>query len=191
MSTAAAEARAPQDLRFPAKYIAPVVSFLYLILAIMLAFVVNWQDHELPRYFGIKHSLRSSGAFKESANHSAPMNFSSNSVLVIAVLNSGIPKLPGFLVGALTFASLSAASVALYVASRTLYSLARSLASTVDTTSWSLKQIAKLRSTNARGVPGPALIVSALLLGAWLPALHYARDTPSLQEVSLMILIAI
>lgn len=182
VSAAGAEAKAPQDLRFPAKYIAPVISGLYLLLALMFAFDVSWQDPELPRYFGIKPQSRGNETSEKSKNQSTPKVFTSNSVLIIAVLNSGIPKLPGFLVAALTFINLSAASVALYVASRTIHSLAR----TIDTTSRSLQQIAKLRNTNARGVPGPALIVSALLLGAWLPALHYAKQTPSLQEVILM-----
>ena len=157
-----------------------------MLLAIILAFDVHWKDPELPRYFGVKNLSKGRGVLEESINHDTPIVFTSNSVLIIAVLNSGIPKLPGFLVAALTFASVSAASVALYVASRTLRSLAR----TVDTTSWSLKQISKLRNTNARGVPASALIVSALLLGAWLPALHYARETPPLQEVRLMSLTA-
>lgn len=53
----------------------------------------------------------------------------------------------------------------------------------MNNTYFLFKQISKLRNTNARGVPGPALIVSALLLGAWLPALHYAKETLSLSDV--------
>lgn len=151
VAVAALEAANPHvSLRWPpTRYIAPVLLTVYFISIFLFYLNISWRDPLLA---------------------SLPKrNSSPSSIIMIAAMNAKIPILPGFLNSCLIMAIVSAANTALYVASRTLYGLTRGLRHNGSLLS---RCLCPLGTTNGRGVPIWALIVSALVFGSWLPLLH-------------------
>ena len=144
----AADAR--HSLRWhPTQHIAKILLVVYLITVFAFYLNVSWEDPLLV---------------------SLPERDSSpSSIVMIAAMNAQIPMLPGFLNGCLIMALASAANTSLYVASRTLYGLARGLR---KTGSWPNRLLCTLGTTNDRGVPAWSLIISSLIFGSWLPITH-------------------
>ena len=167
IAVTAFEAGNPKALHFPAKWIAYVV--LVLEFSVVLGEVLNveWKDPMLPQLQGQPDIL--------GAGHS-------HAVFVLAALNAEIPVLPAVLTGCIIFSILSSANTALYVASRTLFGLARKLEPTHHLRL--MRWLSKLGTTTPNTkIPAWSLLVS-LISFCWLPLLH-AKYGYSVQQVCL------
>jgi amino acid transporter len=96
-----------------------------------------------------------------------------SSILIIAAKESGIPYLAGFFNAALMMTVFSSANTALYVASRTLYGLARDFEVGQQGTTWRKWIAAFGKTSHVNKVPIGAVLASFILF-FWLPALHVA-----------------
>ena len=155
VAVTAFEAGNPKALRFPAKWIAYVV--LALEFSVVLGEVLNieWTDPMLPQFQGQPDIL--------GTGHS-------RAVFVLAVIKARIRGLPSLLTGCIIFSILSSANTALYVASRTLFGLARKIDPTHPL--WLMRWLSKLGTTTPHTrVPAWSLLVS-LISFCWLPLLH-------------------
>ena len=159
-----------------------VTTGIYILLVLMFGFDVSWKNSSLPTFFGLTRSSLADTVSRRDTVHDANNTTSIRSVLVIAVSNSDIPILPGFLVAVLIFAALSAANTALYVASRQFFGLRLSIP--WGSNSWLLRKLGYLGATNGNNVPASALLVSALTFGSWVPALHFAPQHVKIYDVS-------
>lgn len=173
VTVTAFEARNPRkDLRFPSKYIAYIIFFLFLICGLGEVLNVDWNNPNLPDLN--PRSTTTVGNLTRPSVHKSP------SVLIIAAQSTHAKGLAGFLNACLIFTSLSAATTSLYVSSRTLYGLTRELQ---ETHPWPLNWFAKLGTIHPKtSVPVWALLVSALAF-IWLPFLHLQRGY-SIQDAS-------
>ena len=109
------EAKHPmRDLPIAARYMytLPVISYLLLIL--LLGLNVNYLD---PRIYH-SHVAYLAGTRLDGIQTAARSPF------VVVIQNAGIRVLPGFLDACFIFSALTAANSALYVSSRTLFTLA-------------------------------------------------------------------
>lgn len=103
------------------------------------------------------------------ATRTSQETLSGSSILIIAVKESQIPGLPGFLNAALLLTVFSAANTTIYVASRTLFGLAKSLN---PNGGWMSRTFSHLGTTiPLTNVPAWAVVVSAASF-IWLPWLH-------------------
>lgn len=175
VTVTAFEARNPRkDLRFPSKYIAYIIFFLFLVCGLGEALNVDWNNPNLPSLN--PRSATPVGNLTKSHVDKSP------SVLIISAQSTNAKGLAGFLNACLIFTCLSAATTSLYVSSRTLYGLTRELQ---EDCSWPLSWCAKLGTIHPKtSVPVRALLVSALAF-IWLPFLHLQRGYP-IQEASSM-----
>lgn len=162
----ALETKDPQrSLKYPARLIGWLTAAIYFLCALSFYLNVRWTDPLLPSLSGrINHGSLTIAPSTNTTQTSA--------IVVIAVLNANIPKLPGFLNGCLIMAVLSASNTALYVSSRTLFGLTREVDPEDKYWGW----ISKLSTTTYnRKVPAPALFASALAF-CWVPFLHLTKS---------------
>ncbi|KAI4130090.1 MAG: hypothetical protein LQ338_001942 [Usnochroma carphineum] len=141
----AGEARKPmRDLPIAARYMYLLPVSFYLVAILLVGLNVNYLD---PRIY---HSHVS--YYLDSRLQS--YQTAARSPFVIAIENAGIKALPGFLDACFLFSALTAANSALYVSSRTLFTLGqRSAISTVRST---------IGRTNNGHTPLAAILVSFL-----------------------------
>ena len=168
IAVTAFEAGNPKALRFPAKWIAYVV--LALEFSVVLGEILNiaWTDPLLPQLEG-QPDITGTGH--------------SRAVFILAALKAKIPGLPSFLTGCIIMSVLSAANTALYVASRTLFGLARKIEPTHHL--WLMRWLSKLGTTTSiTRVPAWSLLIS-LVSFCWLPLLH-AKYGYTVQQVGLL-----
>lgn len=144
---------ATEALLFSATKLPIIAAITYFICGLLVCLNVEWNDENLPVPW-----TASSGT-----------TILSNSAFVIAAERSGIRSLGGAITIFMMFTALTAANTALYVASRTLFSLTRDLPSEAE--QWSLRWIASCGQTNRRGVPLTAVCVSCCFL--FLPFLYF------------------
>ncbi|KAI4181866.1 MAG: hypothetical protein LQ348_004949 [Seirophora lacunosa] len=112
----AGEAKRPmRDLPIAARYMYLVPIFFYLVAILFVSLNVNYLD---PRIYHA-HIVYDAGARLEGIQTAARSPF------VVVVANAGIKALPGFLNACFLFSALTAANTALYVSSRTLFTLAQ------------------------------------------------------------------
>ncbi|KAH7403387.1 amino acid permease-domain-containing protein [Cadophora sp. MPI-SDFR-AT-0126] len=155
---------ASKALKWPAKYVALIVSVAYFFSVLGFYLNVSWQDPALPSM-----ATRATGGTATGA-----------SILLIAASHSGIPNLAGFINISLMVTVFSAANTTLYVASRTLFGLAREL--NPEGSAWR-KSICVYGTTHAKTfVPVRAMMLSAILF-IWLPWVHVGADDYPLQEI--------
>lgn len=158
------EAKDSRSLRVPSQTIAYVILFFYILYSLGEALNIKWSDSHLPFVYG----GISNGTDVSNSNATDVGLPNSNSMTVLAAWQANLPTAAGFLNGCLIFSVLSAANSSLYVASRTLYGLTR----TVPQTNWFGRQIHKLSVVEPKtGVPIAALLVSAVSF-FWLPFLQ-------------------
>ena len=156
ISIAAFEARDLRSLRMPSQTIAYFVVAIYFLLAIGEFLNVKWVGTPLPEIYGIN------GTSVETSR--------SNAVFVLAAAAAGYKRMPGLMNGFMIFSALSASNSALYVASRALYGMTR----TITPWRW-LSFLKELGSVwHKTGVPMWALFVSFLAF-LWLPFLQLKR----------------
>lgn len=133
------------------------------------ALAVSWTDPYLPDI---------SGGASNSTSSSSNSPPKSVSFAINATLAAGYYDLAGFLNGCFIFSVLSTSNSTLYVASRTLYGLARQ----IPDSSWIGKKANRLSLVvRQTGVPAAALFFSAVSF-IWLPFLHLNRGY-ALEEV--------
>jgi amino acid transporter len=173
VTVTAFEARNPRkDLRFPSKYIAWIIFFLFLICGLGEVLNVEWNNSKLPDL-----NPRSTTPV---GNLTGPHVHKSPSILIISAQSTNVKGLAGFLNACLIFTCLSAATTSLYVSSRTLYGLTRELR---EDRPWPLSWFAKFGTIHPKtSVPVWALFVSALAF-IWLPFIHLLRGY-SIQDAS-------
>ena len=176
VSAAAVEGRHPRDLQIPANYITPFTTAVYLLLMLMFAFDAYWRGPDFPPFY------ENSTIYTRNTPVADSNSSTVYPVIVVAVQNAHITGLPGFLVGSLVLAAFSAANTALYVASRSLYGITRDLE--WHSANWAIRLLAYLGTTNDNMVPHWALLLSAVAFGSWIPALHFARGHPRIEDVS-------
>ncbi|CAI6332912.1 unnamed protein product [Periconia digitata] len=134
-----------------------VAALLYVIAGVLVTLNIKWDNPDLPRV-----SWRAPGP--------------TFSAFVLIARDSGIDGLAGTLNVFLMFTALTCANTNLYVASRTLFSLTR----TLDGGSgqpWYTRFLATLGKTNNRKVPMRALIASCIF--AWIPFLYLSNENES------------
>ncbi|KAI4213248.1 MAG: hypothetical protein LQ351_004194 [Letrouitia transgressa] len=120
MTVTAYEARDLRSLRIPSQYIAYFILALYLFCAIGEFLNVEWTNRALPSKYvnAITNGTETQGSSTQ---------IGSGAIIVVAAFKAGHTKIAGLLNGCLIFAALSAANSALYVASRVLYGMTRSI----------------------------------------------------------------
>lgn len=178
VAVTAVEARTPQSsLRFPARNIAWITTFMYVTSVIAYYFNVSWQDPNLPTYHG-----RVSTPAADSRSNSTTGPPPSSSIVVIAALNANEVPLSNVSSGLLIMAILSTANTALYVSSRTLWGLACNLDPQLGRNRYIFwRWLSKLSNTTpGTRVPGWALIVSAISFWWLLPFLRFAKTSSAL-----------
>ena len=158
------EARDLRSLRIPSQLIAYFVVVIYLLLAIGEFLNVKWEGTPLPEIYGIN------GTSVETSR--------SHAVFVIAAAAAGYKRMPGLLNGFMIFSALSASNSSLYIASRALYGMTR----TISPWGWasSLKELGSV--WHKTGVPMWALFVSFVAF-LWLPFLQLKRGY-AIEDVS-------
>ena len=160
IAVTAFEARNPQALRFPAKWIAYIIFLLNFLIVLGEILTVDWKDS----------SLR---PLNQRSSDDAAAHNTSIAIFVLAPLEAGIRVLPGLLSGFMFFFGISCANTALYVASRTLFGLTREIPSNHELLV--MRLLSKMGTTTPRTlVPGWALLFSTLAF-FWLPFLHLKR----------------
>jgi yeast amino acid transporter len=164
ITTTAFEAANRDALRIPSRYVAYLITFLYFLSAIGEAHSVSWKSPSLP------------GLRLRSDDQTTPLP-ESHSVIVLAALAQEQEKWAAFFTGCMIFFCLSAANTALYIASRTLYGLTRSIG--IRDSNWYLNWLSMLGTTTpVSRVPGWALLVSAVAF-CWLPSLYLGQEFSS------------
>jgi amino acid permease len=158
IAVTAIEARDPsKSLKRPSRSIAIILAVAYLLSVLGFYLNVSWQDPSLPSMSSRANQHTTSGT----------------SVVLIATGKSNIPGLSKFLNGCLIMAVFSAANTTLYVASRTLFGLTKTIKPGGPALS---KLLYRLGTTNpSTRVPSWAVVVSALAF-VWLPVTHVASN---------------
>ena len=155
------EARDLRSLRLPSQTIAYVVIVIYLLLAIGEFLNVEWVNSALPPIYG--------GINNESVK-SVGMPSRSKAIFVVAAIQAGYSKIPGLLNGIMIVSALSASNSSLYIASRSLYGMTR----TIDPYHWFSFMKVLGSVWHKTGVPMWALFVSFIAF-LWLPFLQLKR----------------
>lgn len=164
ITTTAFEAADRNALRIPSRYVAYLITLLYFLSALGEAHSVWWKNPCLPDV-------------RRRSNDQKNYLPESHSVIVLAAQAEDQEKWAAFFTGCMIFFCLSAANTALYIASRTLYGLTRSIG--IRERKWYLKWLSIMGTTTPISrVPGWALLVSAVAF-CWLPFLHLGQGFSS------------
>jgi amino acid transporter len=165
------EAKYSTSLKWPSRLIAYAIFVLYFLCTIGEILTVRWTAPYLPQ---IEGGVGNSSTSLEQAT-SPPR---SASFVINATLAAGYYDLAGFLNGCLIFSVLSTSNTCLYVASRTLYGMARE----IPDTNWLGRKLNRLSLVvRQTGVPPAALLFSSVSF-FWLPFLQLQRGY-AIQEV--------
>ena len=158
IAVTAFEARDLNSLRKSSQLIAYFISALYLFCVIGELLNVEWTNKALPEIFGGLHTDHVEVYGGRSR---------SRAIIIIAAIEAGYPKMAGFLNGCMIFAALSASNTALYVASRSLYGMTRTIRP------WKCFRALRVLGSvwHRNGVPMWALLISAVAF-VWLPFLE-------------------
>lgn len=161
VAVTAFEARSSKSLRLPSQSIAYVALVLYFLCLLGQLLNVSWDNDHLPQIYG--------GIGNDTQEREQPLPEPGSSSLTIIALwawgANGHKALAGFLNAAMIFAVMSAGNTSLYIASRTLYGLARDVPRTT--------RLGKMANNFSHVVPSTGVPARALLLSAfafiWLP----------------------
>ncbi|KAH3979022.1 hypothetical protein HBI38_092300 [Parastagonospora nodorum] len=161
VAVTAFEARSSKSLRLPSQSIAYVALVLYFLCLLGQLLNVSWDNKHLPQIYG--------GIGNDTQGREKPIPEPGSSSMTIIALWAwgaiGHKALAGFLNGAMIFAVMSAGNTSLYIASRTLYGLARDVPRTT--------RLGRLANGFSHVVPSTGVPARALLLSAfafiWLP----------------------
>ncbi|RDH15645.1 amino acid transporter [Aspergillus niger ATCC 13496] len=169
------EARDGHALRWPARWTAYAAVVVYIMCTLGEVINVKWNDSALPQL----HDGVSNSTLSATSNPG-----SSSSMIIIAALNANNRSMAGFLNGCLLFSVFSAANTSLYVASRTLWGMAKHFpASSKGQEVWIKRKLAIL--SEGTKVPVVSLLVS-LLAFCWVPFLQLAHSSAVQQVVQVI-----
>ncbi|KAH7401698.1 amino acid permease/ SLC12A domain-containing protein [Pyrenochaeta sp. MPI-SDFR-AT-0127] len=172
-AASALEARVPKEenptktraigktIKFSAVYIPFFAGTLYVLAGVLVTLNIEWDNGDLPRMSWV-------------GSHTEYNHGSTHSAFVLVAKRSEIPGLAGTLNVFLMFTALTCANTNLYVASRALFSLTRSLDGGSGQP-WYTRFLATLGKTNNRKVPLRALLASCIF--AWIPFLYLANSS--------------
>jgi amino acid transporter len=149
-----------KTVKFSAVYISFLAGVVYVLAGVLVTLNIKWDDDRLPR---MSWAVENSNAGTKSIT----------SAFVIVAQMSKVPGLAGTVNVFLVFTALSGANTNLYVASRTLFSLTRSLDGG-PRQPWYIRLLAYFGKTNNRKVPLRAMIASCFF--AWVPFLYLASE---------------
>lgn len=170
------EAKDSRSLRLPSIIIAPLVFILYFLCLLGQVLNVRWNDPRLPQIYGGFANPKAHGDASQNTPRSSAM-------IVLATWDYIGPALAGFLNACLIFSVLSAANTSVYVASRTMYGMARDIPDTNKAGYYAHKLSLVVPKT---GVPAAGLVFSAVAF-FWLPFLQlksgYAIDAVGLPHL--------
>tara|TARA_R110002003_G_scaffold248_1_gene17598 strand:- start:1935 stop:2762 length:828 start_codon:yes stop_codon:yes gene_type:complete len=147
-------------VKFSAVYISFLAGVMYVLAGVLVTLNIPWNDPRLPRISWV------TGPEEESVGSTA-------SAFVLVAEASRVPGLAGTLNVFLMFTALTCANTNLYVASRSLFSLTRSLDGGAGSP-WYTRIFAYFGKTNNRKVPLRALVASCVF--AWIPFLYLASE---------------
>jgi amino acid transporter len=147
-----------KTVKFSAVYISFLAGVMYVLAGVLVTLNIKWDDPRLPRMSWV------TGPLEDGTGSTA-------SAFVLVAEASKVPGLAGTLNVFLMFTALSCANTNLYVASRSLFSLTRSLDGG-PRQPWYTRLLAYFGKTNNRKVPLRALIASCIF--AWIPFLYLA-----------------
>jgi amino acid transporter len=160
-----------KTVKFSAVYISFLAGVVYVLAGVLIILNIEWDD---PRLLRISWAPRPS----EDVTVSTPSAF------VLVAETSKIPGLAGTLNVFLMFTALSSANTFLYVASRTLFSLTRSLDGG-SRQPWYIRLLAYFGKTNNRKVPLRAMIASCFI--TWVPFLYVTSEQePNMSAVNIL-----
>lgn len=143
---------------------------------------VSWQDQNLPQLFQQALTIiTNADQAVEFAAFEAPVVV--RAAPLIALYRAGFRFLPSFLNGCFIYSALSCANTALYVASRQLYGMTRTV--TIDSDSGIMRStLVSLSTLNYRTkTPWPAIAISGLVF-CWLPFIRIRSNDEFLQDGS-------
>ena len=166
LTTTAFEARDPKELRLPASNVGWFSLVLYALSTGSFVANVDWQDQQLPKLFNqalvmITDPSSDIAKFEPDwpATHAVPL---------IALYRNGWRTWPSILNGCLIYSALSCANTALYVASRQLYGLTRSIEVNSKSSVFA-KTLASISRVHPKWhTPWSAILISVIIL-VWLP----------------------
>lgn len=171
-AASALEARVPEErdpsqpraigrtVQFSAVYISFFAGVMYVLAGVLVTLNIEWNDIRLPRMSWV------TGAPEDGIGSTA-------SAFVLVAETSAIPGLANTLNVVLMFTALTCANTNLYVASRALFSLTRSLDGGPGQP-WYTRFLAYFGKTNKRKVPLRALVASCIF--TWIPFLYLASE---------------
>lgn len=174
-AASALEARVPKEetpakpkaigktVKFSSVYISFFAGVLYVLAGVLVTLNIKWDNEDLPRM-----------SWVHTDKNSTSNRGSTHSAFVLVAKNSKIPGLAGTLNVFLMFTALTCANTNLYVASRALFSLTRSLDGGPGQP-WYTRFLATLGKTNHRKVPLRALLASCIF--SWIPFLYLANNS--------------
>lgn len=171
-SVTAFEAYDRNSLRFPARYVAYIISAIYLVSALLECVIVWWKNDKLQQIVTVPHPNR----LKRAEDPPDPWL----PIMVVAAGDNHTTAL--YFMSCIIYFCLSAANTALYISSRTLFGLTRTL---VDRTSvpFYLQPFQIFgRSTTSAKVPHVALFASFIAF-YWIIPLHITKKE-ALTDVS-------
>jgi amino acid transporter len=149
-----------KTVKFSAVYISFLAGVMYVLAGVLVTLNISSDDPKLPRMSWVTGPSGERGGTTTSA-------------FVLVAEASEIPGLAGTLNVFLMFTALTCANTNLYVASRTLFSLTRSLDGGRGQP-WYTRVLAYFGKTNNRKVPLRALVASCVF--AWVPFLYLASE---------------
>ena len=177
VSVTAFEARDLRSLRIPSRTIAYFVVSLYFMCAVGEFLNVGWTCEDLPNVLGVN------GTSVNAAGKSPCHNPTQRTDAIIVIAARGYRHAPGMFNAFIIFACLSAANSSLYIASRTLYGMTRTI------NPWRRFSVLKALGTvwHKTGVPMWALLFSFLSF-IWLPFLQLMKGN-AIDDVSWSLLV--
>jgi amino acid transporter len=146
-----------KTVKFPAVYTSFLLGALYVLAGVLVTINIRWDDQRLPRM-----------SWAPSNPEGAAI---SGSAIVLIAQLSKVSGLGGTVNGFFMFTALTCANTNLYVASRSLFSLTRSLDGGFGQP-WYIRLLAYFGKTNNRKVPLRALMASCIF--AWMPFIYLA-----------------
>ncbi|KAH8702727.1 amino acid permease-domain-containing protein [Phaeosphaeriaceae sp. PMI808] len=151
-----------RTVKFSAVYISFFAGVLYVLAGVLVTLNIKWDDPALPRMSWVK-----------APADVVSIKGTTASAFVLVAKASNVPGLAGTLNVFLMFTALTCANTNLYVASRALFSLTRSLDGGPNQP-WYTRLFAYFGKTNHRKVSLRALIASCVF--AWIPFLYLASE---------------
>lgn len=206
------EAKNRKQLNMPVRYIAWLISGLYMISVFGAVINVSWYDNRLPTLYenqegnpaassplsacitAMTLAPRATPATSPSTSSStsATIDDASRNLspLVIALQNVDSSVGQSAITGCLIYVVLSAANAGLYVASRTLFGLTRKIDRNASFPMSAVRRLGWVtKGTEVRGygvifgkIPAPSIFFSVLCF-CWIPFIHLSKHD-SIAEVS-------